>query len=870
MKTRVPFYGMMTVTRNNNLLSIVLRATNITAILLILAVLSSSFGYATILLLPLLVFFLLLGVVLLNLPLRQTLRCLSNTNPHLRTLLFGVLFCIGGFILLITTKTPLLWISSVPLIVSGLDLCLRGVDHRRNELHLLAVASFGYAMVFLLLHTIPLVWSLYQQSSLAISHSLGILTTTPLSLGPTTSGLGILLVFLSVPISGVLLSPRKTRKQISRFGLCIAGFCLLWMLYLLVLNLVSYPSNEAFHFHPYFFIICLILILGFFLRSHDTAPSSSLPHKTHLKQHLKNGAVWAMILVFLSTSLLTIFINNGDSSPEHYTVTFYAGHMVGTWDVPEYGTYGKDAVGMFGLWPIYLATLGYTTELLVENTTQFLNATQPFPQNITRYLNLTDYAIIRELPSLTETTLDNTAIFVVSNLNESFSEQERTIIWDYVNNGGSLLVIGDHTNVGGIQTPLNHLLAPVGIRYRFDSALPLDETFSWLTCTQALHHPVTVSLPGSDALQYGIGASLEISPSAFPVLIGSTALSDRGDEANPDIAYLGDYEYNKGEQLGDVILIAGAYYGAGKVLVFGDTSSFQNPALPFSSPFLSNTFNWLSSNQTGSMTLLQRACSLLLLIISVLVYYVFRKNLVSFAGFPLVFCVALLLTTTLNPLFFTTTKSTLAGNLVYIDTSHGERFSRDSFTDDSVNGLIMNLQRNNLLPVLLREFSQESIMNSRILVFLAPTAAFSAEEVRFLQSYMTQGGVVILATGYDDKQASLPLLQAFNVDVEPIPLGPVPYVEENLSLYQNEPRFVDSWPLSFPQAQAQSYYNFTWDNLTYHLVVFLPWGVGGLVVIGDSRYLLDKNLESIYDYWPGNILFIKYLLDEILKTEEQP
>ncbi|MFA5102368.1 MAG: hypothetical protein WC525_04380 [Candidatus Thermoplasmatota archaeon] len=861
---------MMTATCNTSLLSTVRRAINITALLLTLAVLSSSFGYTTTLLLPLLGFFLLLGIVLLNLPLRQTLRCLSKTHPHLRTLLFGVLFCTAGFLLLITTKTPLLWISSVPLIISGLDLCLRAADRQRSELHLLAVTSFGYAMVFLLLQTIPLAWSLYQQSSLAISHGLGVLTTTPLSLGPTTSGLRLLLVFLSVLISGVLLLPRKTRKQIGWFCLCATGLCLLWVSYLLVLNLVSYPSTEAFHLHPYFFIIGLVPTLGFFLRTADTAPSSSLPHKTPLKQHLKNGAVWAMVLVFLSTSLLTVFINSGDSSLEQHTVTFYAGHMVGTWDVPEYGTYGKDAVGMFGLWPIYLATLGYTTELLVENATQFLNATQPSTQNITRYLNLTDYATIRELPSLTQTTLDNTAIFVVSNLNESFSEQERTIIWEYVNNGGSLLVIGDHTNVGGIQLPLNHLLAPVGIRYRFDSALPLDETFSWLTCTQALHHPVTVSLPRSDVLQYGIGASLEISSSAFPLLIGSAALSDQGDEANPDVAYLGDYEYTKGEQLGDVILIAGAYYGAGKVLVFGDTSSFQNPALPFSSPFLSNTFRWLSSNQTGSMTLLQRACSLLLLILAVLLYYVFRRNTVSFAGFPLVFCVALLLTTLLNPLFFTTTESTLADNLVYIDTSHGERFSKETFTDDSVNGLIMNLQRNNLLPVLLREFSQDPIMNSRILVFLAPTAAFSAEEVRFLQRYMTQGGVVILATGYDDKLASLPLLQAFNVDVEPIPLGPVPYVEENLTLYQNEPRFVDSWPLSFPQAPAQSYYNFTWDNLTYHLVVFLPQGAGGLVVISDSRYLLDKNLESIYDYWPGNILFIKYLLDEVLKTEEQP
>jgi hypothetical protein len=119
--------------------------------------------------------------------------------------------------------------------------------------------------------------------------------------------------------------------------------------------------------------------------------------------------------------------------------------MIGTWDVPEYGKYGKDAVGMFGLWPIYLTTFGYETEILVENRTQFLEMTQPPAQNITRYVNLTDYTNIREISSITTLALDNAAIFVVSNLNASFSEQERSIIWDYVDKGGSLLVIGDHT-----------------------------------------------------------------------------------------------------------------------------------------------------------------------------------------------------------------------------------------------------------------------------------------------------------------------------------------------------------------------------------------------------------------------------------------
>ena len=145
---------------------------------------------------------------------------------------------------------------------------------------------------------------------------------------------------------------------------------------------------------------------------------------------------------------------------------------------------------------------------------------------------------------------------------------------------------------------------------RFDAALPLDEKFKWLTCTQLLHHPITSRFTSLDELQYGVGASLNITASSFPVIIGTYALSDHGNQTNKDIAYLGDYEYNKGEQLGDVILVAGAYYGEGKVLVFGDTSSFQNPAITFSYPFIQSTFTWLASTQTATTNTLQIGISI--------------------------------------------------------------------------------------------------------------------------------------------------------------------------------------------------------------------------------------------------------------------
>jgi hypothetical protein len=870
MKTMVLFLGMLKKIRDTNILiSTGIIITNIICVLLALNVLSTNFGFVTVSCRHLIGIFLLLGVILLNLPLQQTLSYLSTTHTRYKTLLIGCFFGIIGFLLLIVSNTDILWICSIPVILSGLAFCLQSLDRKRNNLDLLAVTSFGYGIVVLLLQAIPSTWILYQQSSLFISHAVGVLTNTPFSLGPTTSGLGIFLVSLVLLISSFFVMSRKTFKDLLWLCLWIVILGIIWLLYLLLLNQISYSSSDALNLHPLFFFLCFIPIFGILIRYQPTeSTGETSSKKRNLKHHLKNGAIWAAVLLFLSTSFLTVFITTGSAPIEQQKILFYGDHMVGTWDIPEYGKYGKDAVGMFGLWPIYLTAFGFKTEMLVENRTQFLNATQPSTQNITRFLNLTDYTTIIETHQITASLLNDATIFVISNLNISFSDQEQSLIWNYVKKGGSLLVIGDHTNVGEMQGPLNELLAPAGIQYRFDAALPFDEKFKWLTCTHLLHHPITASLMSLDELQYGVGASLQLSASSFPIITGSSVLSDNGNRSNSDIAYLGDYEYNKGEQLGDVILVAGAYYGDGKVLVFGDTSTFQNPALPFSYRFLRSSFNWLAGTQTGTANTIQTSLSVLVLIGAVLVYVFFKKNTLSFAWFPLLVCLSLLLSSSMNPLTITPSRN-VTGNIVYIDASHGERFSLESFPDDSLNGLLLNLERNNLQPLILREFSEEEIMRSRLIVFNAPTAAFTGEEVVFLQSYMEQGGIVLLATGYEDQEASLPLLKPFNIDVGSTPLGPVPYVEENLTLYQNEPRFVDSWPVIFPINQTTSYYNFTWGNLTFHLVVFCQHGAGGLLLIGDSQYLLDKNIESIYDYWPGNILFLKYLLDELPLREEQ-
>ena len=173
--------------------------------------------------------------------------------------------------------------------------------------------------------------------------------------------------------------------------------------------------------------------------------------------------------------------------------------------------------------------------------------------------------------------------------------------------------------------------------------------------------------------------------------------------------------FAKSVMLSFIILTAGAYYGSGKVVVFGDTSSFQNLAIPSSFPIINSVFGWLSSGKTALLENTQVILSLIFLAIVFVLYMKFMKNKIRFVLFPLALCFALIITAFANPIMLG--ENEIQGNIVYIDSSHVERFNLKSYEDDSLSGLMVNLVRNDYLPLILKDFSTEKMDNCKIMIF---------------------------------------------------------------------------------------------------------------------------------------------------------
>ncbi len=128
---------------------------------------------------------------------------------------------------------------------------------------------------------------------------------------------------------------------------------------------------------------------------------------------------------------------------------------------------------------------------------------------------------------------------------------------------------------------------------------------------------------------------------------------------------------------------------------------------------------------------------------------------------------------------------------------------------------------------------------------------------------------MILATGEPDSAGAQPLLDAHGLALLPRPLGMITPAAPTASRREREqqPRFIDAWPIV--AAGERDPETLPGVEVIYRhgddvVALFRRVGKGGLLLISDSRFFSDINVEDISGYWLGNLalihdVFKKYL-----------
>jgi hypothetical protein len=184
------------------------------------------------------------------------------------------------------------------------------------------------------------------------------------------------------------------------------------------------------------------------------------------------------------------------------------------------------------------------------------------------------YSIRRLRDPLSKDLLSGYSVVVVKTPTESYSSSEIDALENYVQNGGSLILVGDHTDAFGMSTHLNPIASRFGASFNIDSFADPDDIRT-LYSAGKLSHPFAKTL--SDPFLFYTGCSLSLPWLSIDMVRSEFQLLDNFDRSKG--TFFGDFKVQGIERVGSVVQAAGISCGKGKVFLWSDSTLFSNFAL---------------------------------------------------------------------------------------------------------------------------------------------------------------------------------------------------------------------------------------------------------------------------------------------------
>jgi len=688
------------------------------------------------------------------------------------------------------------------------------------------------------LQCVPWMWLLADNIGGGLGHIAGRISGQPLWIGATFAGLDFIVLSAAFACFWISSSPKPRGRRFLFF--LIALVCI----HLIYLVLLSYATQFrdflatpiGLHQHqlgprqaapttfwaqigykaipwnlPLIAGLLHLLPIGFLLRWTTWDITAS-------EQKSKSSSVLCGLLLVLGAGSLILLTGSHESnlSLKGKQIRFHD-RTYGNWVKPTHSQYGSLSGGMFGAVPAYLKSMG--AEIVVSS-------------------------------DVNDHDLEATDLLIAYCPGQAWQKKQLQTIETYVRQGGSLLVISEHTLRDHDQTNWsNDLLQGTSLEIPFDSAM--FAVGGWAYGYDALLHPST-QWHTLNPNPYGvsIGASVNVGWPASPILAGRWGWADYGDEGN-SAGKLGNWLYDSGEKLGDLVQLAEQRVGKGRVMAFGDTTPLMNTTVLRTHPFTMRVLATLCAKDRSASAGWRQALAVLLILALLVLLYRNRESWV-------IGLVVLGVAGTLwgqTKLFSQQDTLIPAGNLgsdlpiAYIDTAHLPSFTEYLWRQDDLGAFVLTLMRNGCLPYELSTWSPERLAQAGLLISVAPARAYTAQEIKDIREFVTNGGVLIITVGYEEAGASRTLLSSFgfsvgtdpnNPDREPLPMGrfKAPYLKSGNNLAHV--RFHAAWPVWATDPNAQVMANGR-GNLP--VIQKLPVGKGWVVVVGDTGFIMNKNLE---------------------------
>jgi hypothetical protein len=182
------------------------------------------------------------------------------------------------------------------------------------------------------------------------------------------------------------------------------------------------------------------------------------------------------------------------------------------------------------------------------------------------------YEIAPSFAAITDSLLDGTDVLVLKAPTRPYEDREVEAVVRFVERGGGVWLIGDHTNIFGMSTNLNSIARRFGLGYRYDAVIDLTTGGRQLfERPRVFCHPSIAHLP---PLLLATSCSLEGPPLGRRVMVGRSLLSDELDYSVN--TFFGNFKPDPFEPFGSMLQSMSFTRGKGRVLAFTDSTIFSN------------------------------------------------------------------------------------------------------------------------------------------------------------------------------------------------------------------------------------------------------------------------------------------------------
>ena len=193
---------------------------------------------------------------------------------------------------------------------------------------------------------------------------------------------------------------------------------------------------------------------------------------------------------------------------------------------------------------------------------------------------------------ITKEALKDIDVLVLKVPSEPYSGREVAAVRGFVERGGGLLLIGEHTSVFGSGAYLNQIAQEYGFEFRYDCLFGVDEFFRQRYEPPLVRHPIIERMP---AMDFAISCSIDPSKGRGQTVVRGTGLKSLG--ANYHAVNFYPATENRAEMLyGAFVQVWATRAGKGRVVGFSDSTIFASFAAfePGRTDLMLGMLEWLN------------------------------------------------------------------------------------------------------------------------------------------------------------------------------------------------------------------------------------------------------------------------------------